>query len=274
MLCLSTFFDAMFGVKKLTTFIPVITCPTSAYEPSYYDYISYIKRLKIVNKWKELWQSCVITYSTWTAWTSDYIKGLDMASLFTKWHRRTPPHSEKNTSQFGEEHLSQSTRYLGGGVLQFMFWIRILRLTISIRYLPLYNLRHERCMTVLINRCHIWRMSSFMESCASFLASNMVSNTMSDIIRHWLISFIKIPGCNIWHRFICISNRNFFRMIFLTIIPIIINQHSSSTVQWPEKIRSGAWGLHKGSGCFNLLPPRHINNGHNDTKIGTRTNEG
>ena len=25
---------------------------------------------------------------------------------------------------------------------------------------------------------------------------------------------------------------------------------------------------------INLLPPRHINNGHNDTKIGTRTHEG
>jgi len=31
---LAPFFDAMSGVKKLANFIPAITCPTSAFEPS------------------------------------------------------------------------------------------------------------------------------------------------------------------------------------------------------------------------------------------------
>merc|ERR1719309_683045 len=32
--CLASFFDAMSGVKKLTNFVPAITCPHSANEPS------------------------------------------------------------------------------------------------------------------------------------------------------------------------------------------------------------------------------------------------
>ena len=35
--CLASFFDAMSGVKKLTNFIPVITYPTLANEPSNID---------------------------------------------------------------------------------------------------------------------------------------------------------------------------------------------------------------------------------------------
>ena len=33
--CLASFFDAMSGVKKLTNFMPAITCPTPAYEASF-----------------------------------------------------------------------------------------------------------------------------------------------------------------------------------------------------------------------------------------------
>jgi len=32
--CLASFFDALFGVKKLANFVPAINYPTSAFEPS------------------------------------------------------------------------------------------------------------------------------------------------------------------------------------------------------------------------------------------------
>ena len=37
--CLASFFDAVSGVKKLLNFLPVITCPTSAFEASKYAWL-------------------------------------------------------------------------------------------------------------------------------------------------------------------------------------------------------------------------------------------
>jgi len=34
--CVASYIDAVSGVKKLAIFVPVINCPTSAFEPSFY----------------------------------------------------------------------------------------------------------------------------------------------------------------------------------------------------------------------------------------------